>query len=183
MRQVSTSVDVKLYTCGYCRPKVIKEKPWKHKWTLPHWQLSKLKSKHCFINSFLFILSCKGPLICWALKKVSGAHNVHVVFIAPNKLRGPRRPRHDNTGKPTCGVKHVQKFVKCGQGLVFKIPLPCGKSYISQADGCPSEKLREHKYSCTLVNAPSNSAVHCAGSECTPECKERSVLLRSQDKK
>lgn len=82
------------------------------------------------------------------LKRVANKFKVPVVFSAPRKLSSLcRLVSQDGSRNSDCKIKHVNKFVKCEKGVVYRIPLKCGKVYIGQSGRCVNERLREHSLS------------------------------------
>lgn len=113
-------------------------------------------------------------------------HTRSVALSAPFKLEGlckkVNKEEGDTTGQSSCRVKHKIKFVERVEGVVYKIPLTCGKSYIGQTGRCLNERLREHKYACGQLQAPGNLAAHCARCNCEVLFGTTSVLDRSKDR-
>ena len=57
------------------------------------------------------------------LKKVANRFNVPMVFSAPQKLAQLcPRVNQASSNKKSCTVKHVNKFVDCVVGVIYKIP-------------------------------------------------------------
>lgn len=82
------------------------------------------------------------------IKKVAGRYDVSVVFSAPNKLNKicPRVNKKAKNCQGTCGVHHKKEFVACATGVVYSIPLACGKVYIGQTGRCLNIRLKENRY-------------------------------------
>lgn len=100
------------------------------------------------------------------LKKVAQRHEVDVVFSASQKLSKLRR-KVNLTRKKPCGKKHDNVFVECQVGIVYRIPLTCGKVYVGQSGRCINDRLREHAAS--LRASPSGHlSVHRRGCQPTP---------------
>lgn len=115
------------------------------------------------------------------LKNVGNRFGVRVVFSAPNKLASicsmVHRRAHNASKGRGCLQKHVTKFVKCITGVVYKIPLSCGRMYIGQTGRCVNVRLREHRSS--LKNTPySHLASHCVSCKCQPLFENTIVLFR-----
>ncbi|XP_072142238.1 uncharacterized protein [Dermacentor andersoni] len=121
------------------------------------------------------------------LKHVAVKYKIPVVFSAPRKLAtlcrliGP-----DDSKKVGCSIKHTNPFVKCEEGVVYHIPMKCGKEYIGQTGRCINERLREHKLS--LKNGyGSNLPLHCkaCGNEDERVCEARlhdtTIMYKSKD--
>lgn len=115
------------------------------------------------------------------LKKVANKFKVPVVFSAPCKLAS-LCPRINNQKpkKQTCGTKHARMFVGCKEGVVYQIPLTCGKVYIGQTGRCLNERLREHDRSLDKGTG-SNLPIHCKKCKCMPRLEDTVVLDRSRD--
>ncbi|CAN8019068.1 unnamed protein product [Ixodes persulcatus] len=115
------------------------------------------------------------------LKKVAAKHDVRVALSAPHKLKGlcqkVNKSGDQVRGEVRCQVQHRSKFVECVEGVVYKIPLSCGKSYISQTG-----RLREHKYACEQLQAPGNLAAHCSRCPCDALFGSTSILERSSER-
>ena len=112
------------------------------------------------------------------IKKVASKHHVPVLFSAPRKLeklcgridRGGRR----GVG---CAKKHKKQFVNCEVGVVYKIPLSCGKVYIGQSGRCINDRLREHDLA--VRSSPSGHlAVHCDRCGCVPLFNDTAIVTR-----
>lgn len=119
------------------------------------------------------------------LKKVGGKHKVPVVFTAPVKLGGPCKVlqlRKNGASKAKCKLRHVRKFVNCAQGVVYKIPLSCGRFYIARSGRCINERLCEHKYACQQVSTAGNLAAHRARCKCEVTFEKNTILFRAKDK-
>ena len=120
------------------------------------------------------------------IKKIAEKHDIRVALSAPFKLKGLCKNVNqlEDTAKrkSSCQVKHKRKLVECAEGVVYKIPLTCGKSYIGQTGRCLNERLREHKYACGQLQAPGNLAAHCAGCSCEAVFDTTSILARSSER-
>lgn len=116
------------------------------------------------------------------LKKVANRHGVPLVFSAPNKL-AQLCPRTTKVGckKKGCSKKHASPFVKCVQGVVYDIPLSCGKSYIGQTGRCLNDRLREHAQNLKKVDGAHLSS-HCRKCMCEPIFREAKILGRGWNK-
>ncbi|XP_042144719.1 uncharacterized protein LOC121834881, partial [Ixodes scapularis] len=116
------------------------------------------------------------------VKKVASRYNVPVVFSAPAKL-GRLCAAVNRGGRvgTQCQVKHRNPFVACACGVVYLIPLSCGKVYIGQTGRCVNDRAREHSLS--LRSSPSgNLAVHCDRCACSPVFNEIKILARHKNK-
>ncbi|CAN7999537.1 unnamed protein product, partial [Ixodes pacificus] len=120
------------------------------------------------------------------LKKIAETHEIKVVLSAPFKLKGlckkVNKEEGDTSGQSKCGVKHKNQFVECVEGVVYKIPLTCGNSYIGQTGRCLNDRLREHQYACGQLQAPGNLAAHCARCSCKPLFGKTSVMDKSKNR-
>ncbi|XP_075556505.1 uncharacterized protein LOC142588547 [Dermacentor variabilis] len=92
------------------------------------------------------------------LKKVATRFGVPIVFSAPRKLAGlcPRISRVDK--KSGCQKKHTRQYVKCVTGVIYEIPLKCGKAYVGQTGRCVNDRAREHELSVTGEYTTKSSA-------------------------
>lgn len=115
------------------------------------------------------------------LKNVGNRFGVRVVFSAPNKLGSicamvHRRAQGVCKGR-RCLQKHVKQYVKCVTGVVYEIPLSCGRMYIGQTGRCVNIRLREHRSS--LKSTPySHLASHCDTCKCHPLFEKTVILFR-----
>lgn len=117
------------------------------------------------------------------LKKVAARVGVNVVFSAPNKLSGLcRRVNAEKTSTRLCSKKHGQRFDECSSGVVYDIPLSCGKSYTGQTGRCLNDRLREHACN-QKTGKGSNLALHCTKCGCTPRLEQTRVLRRYQEQR
>ncbi|XP_040079191.1 uncharacterized protein LOC115318693, partial [Ixodes scapularis] len=118
------------------------------------------------------------------LKNVASRYGVRVVFSAPQKMSQicNRVNAHaEGTTKPTCTKKHANEFLPCASGVVYKIPLSCGKSYIGQTGRCLNDRLREHDYS-LKATVGGNLPLHCRECTCRPLFRETNILGKNKDK-
>lgn len=102
------------------------------------------------------------------LKKVAQKCGLGVLFTAPDKLMR-LCPAVTEVKKPHCHTKHRDKFVACRTGVVYTIPLACGKMYIGQTGRCVNERLREHRTTVSSLAGGGLLAKHCKRCEgCFP---------------
>lgn len=95
------------------------------------------------------------------LKKVAERQGVSVVFSAPCKLASLcARIGNEGRTRGACKINHVKPFIECKTGVVYRIPLACGKVYIGQTGRCVNRRLQEHSTSLS-GDQGSNLAVHC----------------------
>lgn len=114
------------------------------------------------------------------LKKVATRYGIPVVFSAPNKL-AQLCPRITRDGPRGCQKQHTNPVRSCIEGVVYEIPLDCGRSYIGQTGRCINDRLREHANSigkCDNAHLPA----HCKACHCEPRFKQVSILGKSGDK-
>lgn len=79
-----------------------------------------------------------------------------------------------------CDIKHREKLVECGKGVVYYILLSCGKCYIGQTGRCLNNGLLDHKAS--LRGPPcSNLSLHCRECSCAPLLSDARVLSRLKE--
>lgn len=117
------------------------------------------------------------------LKKIGTKANVRVVFSAPEKLSALSKktlPADKRPQKLQCTINHRKKFVKCTEGIVYDIPLSCGKRYVGQSGRCLNERLREHKNNLRTFTG-SNLALHCKECGCVPFLDKCSIVARHRD--
>ena len=115
-----------------------------------------------------------------SLKNVASRFEVPVVFSAPRRLS---RICARSSGAPSaeCVKKHTKCFLKCSVGVVYKIPLSCGKVYIGQSGRCINDRVREHALS-MRNGTGSHLPHHCKECSCEPLLNSTSILRRSKDK-
>ncbi|KAG0417456.1 hypothetical protein HPB47_005608 [Ixodes persulcatus] len=98
------------------------------------------------------------------LKKVAAHFDLPVVFSAPEKLSS------------LC-----QRINNKQDGVVYEIPMTCGKGYVGQTGRCVNERAREHALS--VKNSPSgNLAIHCDRCPCAPELEKTKILGKLRSK-
>lgn len=120
------------------------------------------------------------------LKKVGARYGVQVVFSAPNRLGKicaavhNKLERSSTSRKGDCITKHQNQFVPCASGVVYSIPVTCGRCYIGQTGRCLNTRLREHKNNLSN-NYGSHLAAHCKGCKCTPLFHKTTVIFRHRD--
>lgn len=116
------------------------------------------------------------------IKRVASKFEVPVVFSAPSKL-SRLCAAVSRAGRPSvqCDVKHRTPYVACASGVVYQIPLSCGRVYIGQTGRCVNVRAREHSLS--LRSSPSgNLAVHCDRCGCSPSFQDIKILARHKNK-
>lgn len=119
------------------------------------------------------------------LKNVANRHGVPVVFSAPRKLAGlcPKILKGSDKAA-ACQTKHATPFVRCATGVVYSIPLTCGKVYIGQTGRCINDRLREHQLS--IKNKTGSHLPHhclaCEDKPCRPLINETTVLGKGRDR-
>ncbi|XP_042148898.1 uncharacterized protein LOC121837360, partial [Ixodes scapularis] len=117
------------------------------------------------------------------LKKVAAKFEVPILLTAPDKLKrlcpkiNEQRDTHD-----LCKINHARKFVECQSGIIYEIPLSCGKVYLGQSGRCINVRLREHALSLNSTPA-GHLAVHVRDCGCTPRFPETKVLKHFKDQK
>lgn len=116
------------------------------------------------------------------LKKIAGRYDVPVVFSAPCKmLQLCPRVADRGTGRNRCSVKHRNKYVECAMGVVYRIPLSCGRVYIGQTGRCVNDRAREHALSLRSTSG-GHLPLHCSTCSCEPIFDRISILGRGADK-
>ena len=119
------------------------------------------------------------------LKKIGNKYGVNVVFSAPAKLSkvcnmvSKRKEDTSESRQSECVVHHRNKYVTCEVGLVYQVPLTCGKSYIGERARCINMRLREHERS--LSNAPAlHLPAHCRQCGCEAVFEDATVLSKER---
>ncbi|XP_077541148.1 uncharacterized protein LOC144153370 [Haemaphysalis longicornis] len=116
------------------------------------------------------------------LKRVASRFNVPIVFSAPCKLASLCKRINGKRKTSCCEKKHGVQYVHCRVGVVYKIPLTCGKFYIGQTGRCVNERLREHDLS--MKNGTgSHLPHHCreCGKECAPRLEDTQIVGKRRD--
>lgn len=118
------------------------------------------------------------------LKKVAQRFGVTMVFSAPRKLSGlcSQITGGHRKGDP-CKTNHQTKFTSCAVGVVYSVPLSCGKIYIGQTGGCINERLRQHR--ATLSSGTgSNLALHTKScQDCVPKFHHAVTVGRGKSRR
>uniref|UniRef100_A0A131YWL5 Tick transposon n=1 Tax=Rhipicephalus appendiculatus TaxID=34631 RepID=A0A131YWL5_RHIAP len=115
-------------------------------------------------------------------KKVAGRHGVSIVFSAPEKI-GKLCQRICDSKKRGCEKKRERHFVKCSTGVVYSIPLSCGKVYIGQTERCVHDRLREHAQKLTKRDDKyAHLVAHAILCGCNARFSETKILGRSTRK-
>lgn len=84
----------------------------------------------------------------------------------------------------SCSTKHENRFVDCIEGVVYSVPLSCGKQYIGQTGRCLNERLKEHHYKVTKAIS-GHLGLHCRDcsvSGCSPIFSETKVIAKNKHK-
>ena len=84
------------------------------------------------------------------LKKVGARHEVKVVFSPEHMVRGVcpavrRRIESSSRNSQVCGIHPTYRHVPCASGVVYSIPLSCGRVYVGQTGRCLNLRLNEHR--------------------------------------
>lgn len=119
------------------------------------------------------------------LKKVALRYDVPLVFSAPCKLAQLCARVGDKKDKgPACSVKHENQYVVCKVGVVYTIPLTCGKAYVGQTGRCVNHRLREHDLSLrSMVGAVGgHMPLHCHGCGCEPIFSKTAIIGYGRDR-
>lgn len=121
------------------------------------------------------------------LKKVGDKCGVRVVFSAPEKLGRLCRLVNEPKKRSACKIRHTKALVDCKVGVVYNIPLACGKRYIGQTGRCINERLLEHRRTVTSISGGGHLADHIRRCSYKPACKafleETSVLRKFRTQK
>lgn len=121
------------------------------------------------------------------LKKIGRKYNVKVICSAKSKLsrvcpaveRMYNKGRADLAGK--CDMRHTMKFVECNKkGVVYQLPMSCGRTYVGQSGRCVNVRLREH-HSSLKCRPSSHLSLHCAECKCTPCFDDTTILFQNGD--
>lgn len=114
------------------------------------------------------------------LKKIAERSKVRVVFSALNKLGKLCRLTDPSLcTKPMCNKKHKNHFVACAEGVVYSLPLECGKRYIGQTGQRLNDRLREH--SNNVNNSGGWLASHCKEHGCKPLFDNCAVVAKHKN--
>lgn len=117
-----------------------------------------------------------------ALRK-GATYQVQVVLSAPDKLRRPcPQINSPQDWHNECGVRHVHQQVNCGIGVVYEMPVSCGKSR------GPVRTVHQHQAQRTLTlslkSAPlGHLAVHVRECEYHLLFARTIILRQSADKR
>ncbi|XP_077495895.1 uncharacterized protein LOC144106822 [Amblyomma americanum] len=96
----------------------------------------------------------------------------------PLVARNPPPMEPERTADSACNTNHETKFVDCVKGVVYRIPMTCGRHYVGQTGGCLNERLRQHR--CSLGTVRGNLAKHCSQCGCQPLFNITAILEFSQ---
>lgn len=115
------------------------------------------------------------------LKKIAARNEIQVVCSAPNKAYSMCRRVNNRTGKEkTCDIAHRTQYVPCMTGVVYNIPLSCGKCYIGQTGRCINDRAREHAASLKGTSA-GHLAAHCRTCHCSAAFKDITILASNNN--
>ncbi|XP_077553291.1 uncharacterized protein LOC144168094 [Haemaphysalis longicornis] len=115
------------------------------------------------------------------LKKIAGRINVRVVLSAPNKMnRLCSMTNPYRKGPVLCGKQHRTPFVECAVGVVYEVPLSCGRQYIGQTGRCLNDRLREHRLNVSN-HRDGHLSVHCHDCGCVPLFESCVVRARHRE--
>lgn len=118
------------------------------------------------------------------LKKVVARAGIKLLFSAQNKLGSLcQHVNREAPYKKGCTKKHRHKFVKCRHGVVYKIPLSCGRCYIGQTGRCANDRLREHSNKVHNRATDSQLSLHCNNCGCHPSFKDTIFLSYYHDER
>lgn len=73
----------------------------------------------------------------------------------------------------SCSVKHENQSVECVGGVVYSVPLSCGKTYVGQTGRCLNKRLKEHNYNVRKAIS-GHLGIHCR------DCSGCTVFHRTQ---
>ena len=114
------------------------------------------------------------------LKKVANRYKVPVVFSAPRKLSGLCPQISRGPVPAPCGKRHARPYVTCATGVVYEIPLSCGRVYIGQTGRCVNDRAREHVLS-LKNNLLAHLPMHCSACGCEARFANIAILGRSKE--
>ena len=107
--------------------------------------------------------------------------DVEVVCSAPNKVISMcRRVNGACNNQTSCNTAHRTKYTACQTGVVYQIPLTCGRCYIGQTGRCINDRAREHAASVKGAAAGHLSA-HCRTCGCSPSFNNISIRTRHKN--
>lgn len=110
------------------------------------------------------------------------SHNLEgsqkVLFSAPTKMVqicSKLRSIAEDLKKAKCQKRHGHPYVLCWTGVVYRIPLTCGRSYVGQTGGCLNDGLLEPD--CSLKSTVSGHLpVHSNTCFCSPTLHGTTIL-------
>lgn len=115
------------------------------------------------------------------LKRIAGRCDVDVLFSAPDKLSRLCRAVNPSPRAATaCSTRHRDRFVSCSEGVVYSLPLTCGKRYVGQTGRCLNDRLREHAYSVSTT-VSGHLGIHCRDCGCLPDFQRCEIVKRHRD--
>lgn len=116
------------------------------------------------------------------LKKIAARQDIRVVCSAPNKAYSMCRKVNEDTNqkKQICNVSHKTQYAPCETGVVYHIPLSCGKCYIGQTGRCVNERMREHAASVKGTTA-GHLPAHCRSCRCSAELNNITIIARNKN--
>lgn len=115
------------------------------------------------------------------MKEVAERYGISIAFSAPCKLARMCSRIPGEHKKGGCGKKHSHRYVECAVGVVYEIPLSCGRSYVGQTGRCVNDRAREHELSIGKIQG-AHLATHCLSCCCEPRFKEIKILKKSKSK-
>ncbi|CAN7937951.1 unnamed protein product, partial [Ixodes hexagonus] len=121
------------------------------------------------------------------LKHVAQRYGVPVVFSAPPPQKKMARicsQVHlglETVSRHKCNKKLVSPFVPCTSGVVYSIPLSCGRAYVGQTGRCINDRLREHNLS-LRSNVGGHLPLHCRNCACRPTLENTTIIGRYKEK-
>lgn len=115
------------------------------------------------------------------LKKIASRINVKVVLSAPNKMNQLCKMTNPYRKRPAmCEKQHRTPFVQCAVGVVYEVPLSCGRQYIGQTGRCLNDRLREHRLNVSN-HRDGHLSVHCHDCGCVPLFESCVVRARHRE--
>lgn len=115
------------------------------------------------------------------LKKIAARQDIKVVCSAPNKAYSMcRKVNQDTNHMKTCNIAHRTRYAPCEKGVVYHIPLSCGKCYIGQTGRCLNDRTREHAASLKGTNA-GHLPAHCRNCACSAEFNSVTIIAKHKN--
>ncbi|MDD9362161.1 MAG: hypothetical protein PV344_04465, partial [Anaplasma sp.] len=79
-----------------------------------------------------------------------------------------------------CNISHRTRYAPCETGIVYHIPISCGKCYIGQTGSYINDRTREHAASAKGTTA-GHLPAHCRTCECTAVFNNITILAKNKN--